>query len=136
MDNKFEQLSLTEIAQLIKSSARDASLQANELMMLYQRLIDIAFMEHGIPHFDRSDAESLAESIDVAIQSSPNLSPQAKEQFENAKTAHKDAISRFGKGTIIWGMAESELPPAELTQDEGIAVAKRPWWRFWNRPSR
>jgi len=134
MDNKFEQLSLIEIAQLIKSSARDASLPANELMMLYQRLMDIAFMDHGIPHSDRSDAESLAEIIDVAIQSSSNLSPQAKDQFENAKTAHKDSITCFGKGAIIWDMAESELPPPELMQDEGIAVAKRPWWRFWNGP--
>ena len=54
MDNKFEQLSLHEIVQFIKSSARNGNLPVNELTMLYQRLMDIAFMDHGIPDSDRS----------------------------------------------------------------------------------
>ena len=108
MDNKFEQLSLREITQFIKSSAQDANLPANELMMIYQRLMDIALMDHGIPDCDRSVAEQLAESIKQAVISS-DLSADGKSSFESAIAAHKAYITRFGRGTVIWDMEEPKL---------------------------
>lgn len=112
MSEKFAALSFIEVLAILE---KGGNLAGSDVMSLYDRLMDIAFMDHGVPSDHREAAEQVAGTIKNTILESSRAQGHHEliTAFEAAANEQLNLIRRFGRGTVMWELEERALVDPE-----------------------